>query len=158
MAASIKIGPDETHVGYVTLERTFLDQTPLSTKYGGTRPDYVGAVFNPADGRIWFESATSLGSVDADAGPFSLKMADTDAFGSSLGDFRSLFWFTPDGKVPQAGFGYSTFSPDGRTQVEYGPSGFTIGPCPGRSCAGPSSSSTTTGSCACRPAAHTRST
>ncbi|KUL30960.1 hypothetical protein ADL15_23720 [Actinoplanes awajinensis subsp. mycoplanecinus] len=128
MAASITVGNDETHIGYVTLQRTMIDLTPLSRGYGGTRPDYVGGVFNPADGRIWFESKTSLGSVDADAGPPSLKMSATDAFGSSLGDFRSLFWFSPDGKVPQGGFGFSAFSPDGKTQVEYSPSGFTIGP------------------------------
>jgi hypothetical protein len=118
MAVAVRNTPDGgSHVGYVANDAngTFVD---LAAKPSGFAdpPRQDTPIFNPATGRIWFEAADGLGSVDPDVGPSSAR-----AESGSVGGFHEIFYFTPDGKIPVslASAAYNIYSPDGQLQVDY---------------------------------------
>jgi hypothetical protein len=129
MAVSSRGDPDGSVLaGYVDTSGNFTNLTPAATGFSDVPTQYA-AVYNPTDGRLWFQTDSAVGSVDPDQGPSSSRVEPGEPSSNYVTGGVNAFYFTPDGKARLGLLGaYDVYSLDGRIMVEYAaPYGYRVG-------------------------------
>jgi len=132
MAVTSSGGTDTTgtkHIGYIDIRGQIVDLTPpAGAAYGSRVPEQFDPMFNPSDGRIWFETPDGFGSADPEKGFTSSRNEQVPSFHrASSGEYYPLY-FSPNGTfvLPVWTSGDNVYSPDGSIRLEYRPFGFYV--------------------------------